>query len=64
MVVKLNFIETYTAQLTCNPANFLWTFQEAPSESRDVRSQAVANQMNLLKWVLIANLLEFHVVYW
>lgn len=57
------FIETYTAQLTCNPSNFLWTFQVAPSKSRDVCSKAVANQMNLLKWVLIAHLLELHVLF-
>lgn len=56
-------IETYTGQLTCNPSNFLWTFQVAPSKSRDVCSKAVANQMNLLKWVLIAHLLELHVLF-
>lgn len=56
-------IETYTGLLTCNPPNLLWTFQVAPSKPRNVCSKAVANQMNLFRWVLIAHLLKLPVLF-
>lgn len=48
--------------ITCNPSNFLWTFQVTPSKAGDVRPKAVADQVNVFKRVLIVNLLELHVV--
>lgn len=58
-----NSTETYTGLLTCNPSDLLWTFQVAPSKPRNVCSKAVANQMNLFRWVLIAHLLKLPVLF-
>lgn len=53
---KLLFIKfSYerTKNLTSNSSNLLRTCEKAPSKSRDVSAEAVANQMSISKWVLV-----------
>lgn len=49
--------------ITCNPPNFLWTFQVTASKARDVCPKAVADQVDFFKRVLIVHLLQLHVVF-